>query len=221
MSVIAIIGAGQGMGLALANTFGEKGFKVALLSRTPSKLEPLVQELAGRGITAAAFQGDITNEESISKGLSEIKQHFGAIDVVEFSPADHSLPMVAASAMTHESAQQQIDFYVHGAISVISNVLPEMIARSSGTIIVSTGGSSINPNPAFGNIAAASAWLRNWAHGLHLELAPKGIQVGHVAISTWIGKEEGRTPAEAISPLYWELYTNREQVELEYKMVQG
>ena len=44
--VIAIIGAGSGMGLAIAKTFGAHGFKVALLSRSPEKLEPIVADLA-------------------------------------------------------------------------------------------------------------------------------------------------------------------------------
>lgn len=217
MSVIAIIGAGQGMGLAIADTFGTKGFKVALVSRNPSKLEPLIQELTHKGIIAAAFQGDITDQVSITNGLSEIKKHFGKIDVLEFSPADHSLPMVTASAVTHENAQAQIDFYVKGAISVVNNVLPEMIERGSGTIIFTTGGSSITPNPMFGNIGPAAAWLRNWAHALHIELAPKGIQVGHIGISVWIGNQEGAGP-EAIAPLYWELYSQPGQVEKEFSL---
>ena len=63
----------------------------------------------------------------------------------------------------------------------------------------------------FGNVAPATAWLRNWAHGLHAALASRGVQVGHVAIAAWI-RQEGATP-EAIAPLYWELHTKRDEVE--------
>ena len=45
MPVIAIVGAGGGMGRAIAQVFGRKGFRVALLSRDPAHLEPLVAEL--------------------------------------------------------------------------------------------------------------------------------------------------------------------------------
>jgi NAD(P)-dependent dehydrogenase (short-subunit alcohol dehydrogenase family) len=46
MPVIAILGAGSGMGLAIGKIFGRHGYRVALLSRNPAKQEPLVTELA-------------------------------------------------------------------------------------------------------------------------------------------------------------------------------
>jgi short-subunit dehydrogenase len=57
MSVIAIICAGPGMGLAIANMFGSHGFKVALISRSTEKLNPLVHQLAHKGIEAASIWG--------------------------------------------------------------------------------------------------------------------------------------------------------------------
>jgi NADP-dependent 3-hydroxy acid dehydrogenase YdfG len=46
MPVLAIVGAGAGMGLAIAKTFGANGYKVGLLSRNSAKPQPLVAELA-------------------------------------------------------------------------------------------------------------------------------------------------------------------------------
>jgi NAD(P)-dependent dehydrogenase (short-subunit alcohol dehydrogenase family) len=44
MKTVAIIGAGSGLGLSLAKKFGEKGFKVAAISRNPEKLSIIVSE---------------------------------------------------------------------------------------------------------------------------------------------------------------------------------
>ena len=52
----------------------------------------------------------------------------------------------------------------------------------------------------FANFALASAALRNWAHALHAAVAPKGVQVGYVAIGAFIGRLPAATP-EAIAPL--------------------
>ena len=52
MPTIAIVGAGPGMGLAIARTFGARGFDVALIARTRSKLDSLKEQLAKEGITA-------------------------------------------------------------------------------------------------------------------------------------------------------------------------
>lgn len=50
---------------------------------------------------------------------------------------------------------------------------------------------------------------------LHAELAPKGIQVGFVCISAWIGHHPKATP-EQIAPLYWELYAHPKLLEKEF-----
>jgi short-subunit dehydrogenase len=45
MPVLAIVGAGPGMGLAIAETFGANGYKVGLLSRDPAKLHTRRDEI--------------------------------------------------------------------------------------------------------------------------------------------------------------------------------
>jgi NADP-dependent 3-hydroxy acid dehydrogenase YdfG len=212
MLVLAIIGAGPGMGLAIAKTFGANGYKIGLLSRDPAKLQPLVAELAEHGIGAAAFALDVLDRASIAAGLAAVQQRFGRIDVLEFSPSGATLPLVPATELAHDNVQIQIDFYVHGAVAAVNQVLPGMRARGSGTILFTTGASSVYPNPMLGNIGPATAWLRNWAHALHAAVAEEGVQVGHVTINAWIGRQPGATP-DAIAPLYWELHTQRDEIE--------
>ncbi|MEV4229069.1 SDR family NAD(P)-dependent oxidoreductase, partial [Streptomyces bobili] len=50
MPVIAVIGAGPGLGLSIARRFGKEGFQVALVSRTQDKLDALAARLAEEGI---------------------------------------------------------------------------------------------------------------------------------------------------------------------------
>jgi NAD(P)-dependent dehydrogenase (short-subunit alcohol dehydrogenase family) len=209
MPVIAILGAGPGMGLAIAKTFGGHGYRVALLSRNPAKQNPLVTELATHGIISAAFRADARDRGSVASGLAAVKQRLGSIDVLEFSPADRTLPAASATELTHENVRVWIDFFVHGAVAAVNQVLPDMLARRSGTILFTTGASSVLPVPRFGAVGAAMAWLRNWAHALHAAVAPKGVQVGHVAIGAFMPG----AISDAIAPLYWELHTHRHEIE--------
>ena len=48
MPVLAIVGAGPGLGLSIAKVFGSHGFSVALISRSEEKLDALAERLAGR-----------------------------------------------------------------------------------------------------------------------------------------------------------------------------
>ena len=215
MSVIAILGAGQGMGQAIGKLFGKQGYKVALLSRDPGKLAPIVAELAAAGIEAAAFRTDVTDAASIKSGLAAVRQRFGAIDVLEYSPSNASLPMASASQITRDKLQSWFDFQLFGAVAAVAEVLPEMLERKSGTIIVTTGASSVRPEmgyPAFAAAGVAMGALRNWALALHAEVAPSGVQVGHVAIGTFIG-QSAESSADAIAPLYWDLHKERDALE--------
>ena len=215
MSVIAILGAGQGLGQAIGKLFGQNGHKVALLSRDPAKLEPLVGELVAAGIEAAAFRADVTDAASIRSGLVAVKQRFGAIDVLEYSPSNPNLPQASASQVTRDTLQPWLDFQLFGAIAAAAEVLPDMLERKSGTILVTTGASSVRPEagyPAFAAAGIAMGALRNWALALHAEVASSGVQVGHVAIGTFIGQDAGSS-ADAIAPLYWQLHTDRVALE--------
>ncbi len=218
MPVIAIVGAGPKMGFAIARIFGTQGYKVALLSRHPANQESRIAALAREGIEAAAFRADVLDHASIMSGLAEVKPRLGPIDVLEYSPADPGVLHVSTSELTHSNLQTAFDFNVHGAFAAVEAVLPDMQARRTGTILFTTGAASIYPHMAsrifelYANFAITGAALRTYAHALHAALAVSDIQVGHVAIGAWIGKQPGATP-EAIASLYWHLHTHRDEVE--------
>ncbi|MEV4364898.1 SDR family NAD(P)-dependent oxidoreductase [Nonomuraea sp. NPDC049625] len=222
MPTIAIVGAGPGMGLAIARTFGSRGFDVALIARTKEKLEALIGRLGQEGITAAAFPADVLDRPSLSAALDAAAERFGGIDVLEYSPAPHSpvpgLTMAVPSEVTVDNLQPQIAYNLYGAVTAAGAVLPAMRAAGAGTLLFTTGGGSVHPIPMLGNVNAAAAALRNWVLNLHNELAGSGVYAAHVAINTWIGEggPEGFPTAtpEQIAPLYWDLHERRDQPEV-------
>lgn len=216
-----IVGAGSGMGLAIARVFGARGFDVALIARNPSRLDGLVSTLAAEGIAATGFPADVRNRTGLATAIEDASAHFGGIDVLEYSPADAAgVTMTSPSATTPADIQSEIESQLYGAIVATQAVLPTMREAGSGTLLFTTGAGSIKPNPMLGNINAAAAALRNWTINLHEELAPAGIQSAHVAIGVWIGSDgpEGAPTATAdqIAPLYWDLYINRSDAERVY-----
>jgi NAD(P)-dependent dehydrogenase (short-subunit alcohol dehydrogenase family) len=89
MPTIAIVGAGPGLGLSIAKVFGRNGFSVALVARTREKLDRLAAELAESGVEAEGFAADIMDRSSLTAAFDRIKDRFGAVDVLEYSPAPH------------------------------------------------------------------------------------------------------------------------------------
>ncbi|GJF23753.1 SDR family NAD(P)-dependent oxidoreductase [Streptomyces sp. HO565] len=219
MPSIAIVGAGPGMGLAIARTFGSRGFDVALIARNRAKLDDLVGRLDAEGITAGAFPADATDHDALTQALKNAADRFGGIDVLEYSPAGslQSTPLTAPSQTGAFDVRWVMDILLYGAIAATRAVLPAMREAGAGTLLYTNGAGSVDPNPMLGNLNAAQAALRNWVLGLHKELSDTGIQAAHVAIGAWIGTDGPpgvpAAPAEEVAPLYWELHTRRDEAE--------
>lgn len=221
MPTLAIIGAGPGMGLAIARTFGSRGFDVALIARTKEKLDTLVDRLGQDGIKAAAFPADILDRTALTDALDGVKARFGGIDVLEYSPAPHSpvpgFALATPSEVTVDNLQLQVEYSFYGAVAATRAVLPAMREAGAGTLLFTTGGGSVDPVPMFGNVNAAQAALRNWVLNLDKELTGTGVHAAHVAINVWIGGggPEGSPTAtpEQIAPLYWDLHEHRDRSE--------
>lgn len=226
MPTLAIVGAGSGLGLSIARSFGQRGFTVALIARTPAKLEALVSQLAEEGITAAAFPADLLDRDSLVSALDAAKEHFGGIDVLEYSPAPHATPvpgleLVPPSAVTPGNLQVLIEYAVYGAIVAAQAVLPAMRAAGSGTLLFTGGGGAVDPVPMFGNVNAAQAALRNWVLNLSKELAGSGVHAAHVAIDVWLGDHgsEGAVTAtpDQVAPVYWELHETHDRSDVVFR----
>ncbi|MFD7714293.1 SDR family NAD(P)-dependent oxidoreductase [Streptomyces sp. NPDC059814] len=217
MPTIAVVGAGPGMGLAIARTFGARGFDVALIARNAEHLDGFAGQLATEGITAKGFPADVLDRDSLTRALTDAAGHFGSIDVLEYSPGGPEPKFLNPTQATPEDVDLQMRYLVYGAMTATRAVLPMMRAAGTGTLLFTTGAGSVDPTPMLGDINTAGAALRNWAINLHKELEPEGIQAAHVAIGVWIGDRapEGAPAATAdqISPVYWDLHTHRDQAE--------
>ncbi|QJS98938.1 SDR family NAD(P)-dependent oxidoreductase [Streptomyces asoensis] len=225
MTSIAIVGAGPQLGLAIARTFGSRGFDIALISRNRDKLDTLVGKLAADGIPAAAFPADVLDHDALTNALHDAAAHFGGIDVLEYSPVGtfSTTALTAPTATEPSHVEFEMNFQLYGAITATKTVLPAMRDTGAGTLLYTTGAGSIVPDPRVANVNAAAAALRNWAKNLHNELAGTGVQAAHVGIDVSIGTAviPGLPTArpEQISPLYWELHTtHREEAERVFRL---
>ncbi|HVV08357.1 SDR family NAD(P)-dependent oxidoreductase [Amycolatopsis sp.] len=223
MPTIAIVGAGPGLGLSIAKAFGDNGFSAALVSRTQEKLDTLAAELKEAGIEAAGFTADVMDPASVAAAFDRIKERFGAVDVLEYSPAPHNpVPGLSSPAPLEASRaniQPQIDYYLYGGIAATEQVLPAMVERDSGTILYSTGGSSMDPlaGPAdFTATAIGSGALRTYALKLHQATADTGVYIAHIPIFAWIGAGGPETQPDTIAQHYWTAYTTRDGAEQPY-----
>lgn len=223
MPTIAIVGAGPGLGLSIAKVFGRNGFSVALVARSQDKVDRLAAELAESGVDAAGFAADIMDRPTLVAAFARIKERFGDVDVLEYSPAPHNpvpgVTMTSVLDATADNLQPQLDYYLYGALTAAQQVLPGMIERDAGTLLFTTGGSSTDPlaaPPEFGTISVGGAALRAWVLKLHQATAGTGVYAAHVPIFAWIGAGGPDTHPDTIAQRYWDIYTKRADAEHPY-----
>lgn len=212
MKTIAIIGAGPGLGFSLSKTFGRHGFRIAMVSRTQEKLDQYAVELSKLGIEARGFAADITNTMQLTSAFQQIKNAYGTIDVVEFSPHSGSASATPVLDTTEENVLSLFNNVVIGAINTARIIIPEMIERGEGALLFTSDLSAMIPSPIFGNSGIVMSGLRNYVLNLHERLQPHGIFVGHLSISPLIKKGTSFDPDE-VAEAWYQLYEQRDAVE--------
>lgn len=218
MKTLAIVGAGKGLGLSIAKSFGKRGFQVALVARNVAKLQDMVDELKADGIEAAYFVADIFNKEQIAQAMTNMKEKYGQIDVLEFSPTAGNYPPTSVLELTAENARDAFEANVVSAIHVVNTVLPDMLARKEGALLFTSGLSAMYPVSMMGNIGIALSGLRNYVANLHTSLSAQGIFVGHRSLGLLI-KESGTgaiNDPDVIAEMWYQAYVEKNVWEEEY-----
>ncbi len=132
--VAAVIGGGGGIGELMAEGLADRGAKVAVASRNIQKLE----EVAGRiqsktGSEAAAFQMDITDEQSVVRCTKDVIARFGTVDILVNSQGlNIKRP---AAEFPPDEWDQMFAVNVRGVMLVCREFGKTMIEKKKGKII--------------------------------------------------------------------------------------
>ncbi|CAH0260787.1 Sulfoquinovose 1-dehydrogenase [Peribacillus sp. Bi96] len=218
MKTIAIIGAGPGLGLAIAKKFGSEQFNVALIARNKEKLSAMVKELKGLNIEAKYYLADLRNLEQLKQALEAAKTDFHNIDVLEFSPYSGPESFIPTLDVTAENVTEQINYYLLPAIEAVQSVLPGMQQKSAGAILFTTGITSMHPIPQLGNAGIVMSGIRNYATNLHNILKEQGIYVGHLSIATLIEPGTEGDP-DLIADVWYNQYATQPYFEAVYPAI--
>ena len=147
MTTIAIIGAGRGLGAAVARKFGAEGFAVALLSRTQQHVDDLAADLTGDGLDARGYAADVRDPKSLTAALDRAAQDLGPIEVLEYSPIPQPEFLRPVLETTIDDLAAAIEFSVYGPVTAVGQVLPGMRRLGRGSILFVNGGSGARPEP--------------------------------------------------------------------------
>jgi NADP-dependent 3-hydroxy acid dehydrogenase YdfG len=217
MTSIAIVGAGAGLGAAVARKFGAQGFSVGLISRNQARVDVLADQLAADGISAKGFVADVRDPASIAAALEQVTETLGPIEVLQYSPLPQKDFMRPVLETTPADMVGPVEFSIYGPIAAVHQVLPGMrfLGKNKGTILFVNGGSAVKPGRTVTGTSIAFAGQAAYAQLLNEELAEEGIQVSQLIIGGAIDGRDPKKSPEALAEQLWSLHTERDRFRVQ------
>jgi len=211
-----IIGAGPGLGLALAKKFGRELGEVALIARSTEHLTPLVQELKEAGITAHGFAADAADLNSLRAAIRQAIAAMSPLKALVYNAA--AIRPGRALPLDPDGFAAELVVDVVAPLAAAQTVAPVLEANGGGSVLMTGGGFALYPNAGMAALSAGKAALRNLTATLAEDLEPKGIRTAIVTICGYLA-EEGRFSPATVAEAYWDLHVsppNERKPELTY-----
>lgn len=173
MGHVLITGGGTGIGRAVAETLGAD-HKVSLLGRRVAPLEAVAAALP----EADAFAADVTDQNALGAAVASAVARFGPVDaLVAAAGISETAPLVKTEMAM---LRKMFAVNVEGVLAAIQLVLPEMMARKSGRIVVIASTAALKGYAYAGAYAATKHAVLGLVRSLALETAKTGVTVNAV-----------------------------------------
>ncbi|RFA14069.1 dehydrogenase [Subtercola boreus] len=206
MPTLAIVGAGPGLGAAVARRFARDGFAIALISRDQSKLDALATELEAAGATARGYAADVREPAQLEDALARAAAELGPITALQYSPLPSRNYLKPVLDLTPELALEALQFSALGLIHAVRAVLPAMREAGEGSIILINGGTSVMARAGFAGTSVAFPSESAYGEMLHDALEGEGIRVSQLVIPGGIPKLELPNGIDDVADRIWGLH---------------
>ena len=177
---VLITGAGRGIGKRLALGFAAEGAKVGLLARSQAELDLAKLEIEQADGVAMRLRADVRNVDELTHAVDRMRAAYGTLDVL-IAAAGVQGPIGPFVTTKPKAWSETIETNLTGAANACRAVLPPMIERRSGKIILISGGGSAYARPNFTAYAASKTALVRFAETLAEEVRDHNVQVNIVA----------------------------------------
>lgn len=174
--VAAITGAASGIGLECAKTLLDAGARVVLVDREAEKLRDLC---SGLGARAIAVVTNLTDPASVRQMMPQILEQAGQLDIFHANAGSY----VGGDLADGDPDQwdRMLNLNVNAAFRSVHAVLPHMIERKSGDIIMTSSIAGLVPVVGEPIYTASKHAIQAFVHAVRRQVAKHGIRVGAIA----------------------------------------
>jgi short-subunit dehydrogenase len=172
---VMITGASSGIGRGLALELSRRGAKLGLIARRAGKLAELVREIGNAKGKAVALPADVMDVDSLSAAATQLRSIFGPIDVLIANAGVGATE--DAAELKGSTVAGVINVNVLGAANSVEAVVPEMVQRGNGQLVVISSLAAYRGLPKSAAYCASKAAVSAFFESLRLDLKPRGIDV--------------------------------------------
>jgi short-subunit dehydrogenase len=172
---VMVTGASSGIGRGLALELSRRGAKLGLIARRAEKLAELVWEIEATNGKAIALPADVMDVNSLAAAATQLRSTFGPIDVLIANAGVGAT--VDAAELNARTVAGVINVNVLGAANSVEAVVPEMVQRGSGQLVVISSLAAYRGLPKSAAYCASKAAVSAFFESLRLDLKPRGIDV--------------------------------------------
>lgn len=194
-----VAGASSGIGAATATALAECGYPVALGARRVEQCAALADKIRADGGEAFAHRLDVTDTGSVDEFVSAAEEALGATEILVSSAGDIEFGPV--HEMDPERFLAQVQVHLVGAQRLVHRVLPGMLARRRGDVVLISSDCAPQPRPRTGAYSAAKAGLEAMLLQMRMELEGTGIRASLVRPGPTLTSMGMNSTPEIIGPL--------------------
>ena len=172
--VIWITGASSGIGEALAAAFAREGATLVLSSRRATELERVRSGLA-RPSEHFCLPLDLAQSGSFPAAAAQVVEKFGRVDILVNNGGVSQRALAAEMPLEVERAMMEVNYF--GAVALTKAVLPRMLARGEGHVVVISSVMGYVGVPGRSTYAASKHALHGYFDTLRAEVWRSGVKV--------------------------------------------
>ncbi len=176
MGAVLVTGGVRGIGRAIVETLAADGWHVAFTWKTDEAAARAAAEAIGRG--ARAYPLDLRDRTRPASLVAEVERDLGPLHGLVNNAG---LRRESIVGMTSDAEWDDvIDVNLNGPFRCCRAVLPGMVHRRKGSIVIVSSRSAVAGVPGQGAYSAAKAGLLGLTHALAREVGRKGVRVNAV-----------------------------------------
>ena len=169
-----VTGASRGIGPQIARVLGREGMNIVLVARSAAGLEQVAAELGSAGQHAIAMPADLSDHSTLDRIVEATEEQFGTVDSAR-QQRRPSRPRGAFETSSDEETAQIIDVNLTAGILLTKRVLPAMLERGRGHVVMIASLAGKVGSPYESVYAASKAGQIAFVQSLREELHGSGV----------------------------------------------